>query len=148
MTLADALATTTLLFLDTAPVIYFVEEHPHYLPLVETIFDRADSGELRLITSPVTLAECLVLPLRRHQDEIVRAFTEVITNGPQTHMHSIDHRIAFQAAVLRADHNLSLLDALQAAVAMAAGCDAFLTNDPALKRVDSLRVLVLDDFEA
>ena len=47
MRLGDALATTTLLSLDTAPVIYFVEEHPHYLPVVETVFDRADSGEIR-----------------------------------------------------------------------------------------------------
>jgi predicted nucleic acid-binding protein len=52
-----------------------------------------------------------------------------------------------QAAELRARLNLSLTDALQAASAIAAGCDAFLTNDHPLARVTGLRVLVLDDLE-
>jgi predicted nucleic acid-binding protein len=31
--------------------------------------------------------------------------------------------------------------------ALAAGCDAFLTNDRDLKRVTEIRVLLLDDFD-
>jgi predicted nucleic acid-binding protein len=42
---------------------------------------------------------------------------------------------------------LSLPDALQAAVALVAGCDAFLTNDAVLKRVTELRVITLDEVE-
>jgi predicted nucleic acid-binding protein len=42
---------------------------------------------------------------------------------------------------------LRLPDALQIAVALEAGCEAFLTNDLTLKRVVELRVLVLDDLE-
>lgn len=146
MILDDALTTTRLLFLDTAPVIYFVEEHPRYLSVVETVFQRADAGQVTLVTSPVTLAECLVLPLRQGQHAFIQAFTEIVVNGPQSRMNPIDHHIALEAAALRARHNLSLLDAFQAAVALATGCDAFLTNDPGLRRVESLRVLVLDDF--
>ncbi len=37
-------------------------------------------------------------------------------------------------------------DALQVAVALEAGCEAFLTNDAALKRVTALRILVLDEL--
>jgi predicted nucleic acid-binding protein len=40
-----------------------------------------------------------------------------------------------------------LTDALQIAVALEAGCEAFLTNDRTLKRVTELRVLVLDELE-
>ena len=58
----------------------------------------------------------------------------------------LDETIARSAARLRSDLNLSLLDAFQAASALASGCDAFLTNDLALKRVAALRVLVLDEF--
>ena len=44
--------------------------------------------------------------------------------------------------------NLTLTDAFQAAAAIAADCDAFLTNDATLKRVDKLNVIVLDEVEA
>ncbi len=39
-----------------------------------------------------------------------------------------------------------LPDAFQVAVALAADCDAFLTNDATFRRVAELRVLVLDDL--
>ena len=51
------------------------------------------------------------------------------------------------AAKLRARHNLALADALQFAVALAANCQAFLTNDKRLKRVSELSVLVVDELE-
>lgn len=50
--------------LDTAPVIYYVEKHPTYLELVTPVFNRIDAALLTAITSPVTLAECLVAPYR------------------------------------------------------------------------------------
>ena len=42
---------------------------------------------------------------------------------------------------------MRLPDALQLAVALQEGCEAFLTNDPRLKRVAEPRVLVLDELE-
>ena len=32
------------MFLDTAPVIYFVEANPNYLQVVESIFDKIENG--------------------------------------------------------------------------------------------------------
>jgi predicted nucleic acid-binding protein len=52
-----------------------------------------------------------------------------------------------QAAELRARYKLSLIDALQIAAALGAGCDGFLTNDKDLKRVGTLNVLVLSELE-
>ena len=42
---------------------------------------------------------------------------------------------------------MRLPDALQIAVAIQEGCEAFLTNDRRLARVAELRVLLLDDLE-
>lgn len=42
---------------------------------------------------------------------------------------------------------MQLPDALQVAVALERGCEAFLTNDRRLARVTELRVLVLDELE-
>src|SRR5207248_4239340 len=57
MNIADALRNVTRLFLDSAPVIYYVEENPSYLSLVDVIFDGISDGSPTAVTSPVTLAE-------------------------------------------------------------------------------------------
>lgn len=76
-----------------------------------------------------------------------REFAALILAGANTSFVDIDRDVADQAAELRARYNLSLPDAFQAAVALAAGCDAFLTNDATLKRVSELSVIVLDELE-
>lgn len=147
MKIDDALKGVTHIFLDTAPVIYFVENHPLYFPLVENIFNRFDSGNLLAATSPVTLAETLIMPLRLNLTHLQKAFTDVITNGSNTTCFPIDTKIGQQAANLRARYNLPLTDALQIAVALSAGCDAFLTNDLTLKRVVEIQIIVTDELE-
>ena len=44
------------------------------------------------------------------------------------------------------DYNIRLPDALQIAAALAAGCEAFLTNDGGLKRVSEIKVLVVSEL--
>jgi predicted nucleic acid-binding protein len=55
--------------------------------------------------------------------------------------------VAEKAAEVRARYNLKLTDSLQIAAAIAAGCDDFLTNDSALKRVSGITILALGDLE-
>jgi hypothetical protein len=40
---------------DTAIFIYFIEEHPTFLPLVGPLFPEADGGRRQLVTSTLTL---------------------------------------------------------------------------------------------
>lgn len=54
--------------------------------------------------------------------------------------------LAEQAADLRARYNLRTPDAVQIATAIDTGCDAFLTNDIALKRVTEICVIVLSEL--
>ena len=147
MKIAEALQGITHLFLDTAPVIYYVEEHPLFLATVTPIFDRIDSGLLIAVTSPVTLAECLVAPYRLSLIKLQQDFFDLIVHGRYTTFMPLDHEIARQAAELRALYNVTLPDALQIAAALSAGCEAFLTNDGNLDRVKELRVLVVGELE-
>jgi hypothetical protein len=64
MDLTEAVREVRRLFLDTAPVVYYLEGHVRYLPVLEPIFARLDSGALRSVTSPITLSECLIVPYR------------------------------------------------------------------------------------
>ena len=97
-------------------------------------------------TSPITLAECLVHPLQQRDAALVQRFRQVLTADVHTRYTSLD-AAAESAAELRVRYNLSLTDAFQIAAALAAGCDAFLTNDLGLKRVRELTILVLDELE-
>lgn len=144
--ITDRLHNVSRLFLDTAPVIYYVEKNERYLDCVKAIFDRIDDGLIIAVTSPVTLAECLVHPYRRGIVQLQKDFFDLIVNGENTVFTPIDQTISRKAAQLRASHNLSLADALQLATALTAGCDAFLTNDSEIKHVVELDVIVLSEM--
>ena len=147
MSIAEHLQGVSKLFLDTAPVIYFVERNPEYLPYVRVVFEHIRDSLLTAVTSPVTLAECLVRPYRLGQTELQQEFIDLMTGIEGIEFVGIDQTLALQAAQIRARYNLQLPDAFQIAVALAAGCEAFLTNDVIFRRVTELQVLVLDDFD-
>jgi hypothetical protein len=50
------------LALDTAIFIYFIEEHPRFLPVLDLIFAAIDAGRLPAVASSLTLLEVLVIP--------------------------------------------------------------------------------------
>lgn len=146
MKITDALRAVRRLFLDTSPVIYHVEGVAAYQPLTDVVFQQISSGACEAVTSPITLAECLVQPYQKGDLALVQQFRQVITAGAHTRYMSLD-AAADSAAELRARYNLSLTDAFQVAAALGAGCDALLTNDAGLKRVQEITILVLDELE-
>ena len=135
------------IFLDTAPVIYFVEKNPDFAPKIQEIFTRLDDGKLTAVVSPITLAECLVLPYKRKNRDVVQIFTDLLVNSESVLFYPIDEVAADKAANLRARYNLTLTDSLQLAVAIQAECDAFLTNDIDLARVTEIPIIVLSVAE-
>lgn len=147
MRISEALQGVRRLFLDTAPVIYYVERNPTFATRVDVVFERLDDGTLFGATSPVTLAECLVVPCRLGAEKAQQDFRELIVGGAGIKFVPLDVAQAEQAAALRARYNLTLTDAFQIAAALSAGCDALLTNDTDLKRVREIRILVIGDLE-
>lgn len=99
-----------------------------------------------LVTSPVTLAECLQGALQASDSTIQEAFVSLIVHGPNTHFHVIDATTAIRAAELRVKHGLRLPDALQLASALATGCEALLTNDMQFNRVDDLKIVMVSEL--
>ncbi|MBE8989077.1 type II toxin-antitoxin system VapC family toxin [Nostoc sp. LEGE 12450] len=144
MRISDALAGVSSLFLDTAPVIYFVERNPQFVDLVDPIFDRLEA-DITAVVSGITLSECLVGAIRLGLVDLEQAFVDVLQQDEVVFVE-INVAIAREAARIRVRYNLQLPDALQVAAAIIAGCEAFLTNDTALKRVTELRVLVVGEL--
>ncbi|WP_341527033.1 PIN domain-containing protein [Nostoc sp. UHCC 0302] len=144
MRISDALGGVSCLFLDTAPVIYFVERNPQFVDLVDPIFDRLEA-DITAVASGITLSECLVGAIRLGLVDLEQAFVDVLQQDEVVFV-DINASIARQAARIRVHYNLQLPDALQVAAALMAGCETFLTNDTALKRVMELKVLVVGEL--
>lgn len=130
--------------LDTAPVIYFIEEHPSYVARVAPFFESIERGELRAVTSFVTLLEALIVPLRSGRLDLARQYREIILRSRGLDTIALDAGIAEEAARLRANHKLRTADAIQLATALRYGASHFLTNDLALAQFPDISVIVLD----
>lgn len=146
MRVGEALSGVHRIFLDTPPVIYHIEGTSRYVSLTTPIFLQIRSGDVQAVTSSVTLAECLIGPLRRGDPDLMDRFHRAITRGTNTLFVGVDP-VVERAAAIRAKHALSLTDALQAAAAIATGCDALLTNDRDFRRLTEIDVLLLDELE-
>ena len=144
--LSNSIGAGSSLFLDSAPLIYFVEQNPDYFALLSPIFTRIDEGDLTVVTSPITLAECLFYPYKNNDTALVKAFSRRIVTGRNVRSIPITSAIANHSAQLRANYNLGFADAFQVSTAIAAGCDFFITNDRQLKRIQLLDVVVLSDY--
>ena len=76
----------------------------------------------------------------------VKNFYALLSTYPHLEWIAPTLEIADWGARLRADHNLSTTDAIQAATALAGGARAFISNDSTFRRVRGLDVLILDDL--
>lgn len=113
---------------------------------MDELFNYIESNLIRVVTSPVTLTECLILPIRQNNLPQQQLFVDIITAQDTADFIEITSAIARHAAEVRARYNLQLPDAFQVATALATGCEAFLTNDAQLKRVSELKVLVVSEL--
>lgn len=139
-------ASVTRLGLDTPIFIYLIERHPKYLILARTIFDRIDAGVGGGYSSVIIIVAVLTQPKKRNELALERDYNDILIGSEQITLLDVDAAIANTAADLRARHNLRTPDAIQIATALAAGCEAILTNDRRLRRVNDIRVIVLDEL--
>ncbi|NOZ25070.1 MAG: PIN domain-containing protein [Nitrospirae bacterium] len=147
MTLSDELAGIDTLFIDTAPVIYYIEAHPLFGPLVKEIVSSFQSGKLKAFSSVITLTEVLPKPIEKGDEKLAAEFAEFLRHGKNLAMTEISESIAEEAGKLRGRYQfLRTVDAIQVSAAIDVGADAFLTNDKKLKQVNEIKVVVLMDF--
>ena len=142
-----SLITGKLVAFDTAPLIYYIEEHPDYLPLADELFDAFDKGNARGMTSALTLHEVLVKPLRDGRRDLADRYREVLTASANVTIHAIDLSICETAARMRAKYIwLRAPDALQIGTAITNGSQIIVTNDERWSRLTEVEVAVLRDM--
>jgi predicted nucleic acid-binding protein len=135
------------LALDTVVFIYFIEEHPRYLSLLDPVFAAIDKKRLPAFASSLTLLEILVVPYRAGNIPLAERYEQVLTRSRGLRLVDIDRTQLRTAAQLRALHSsLRTPDAIQVSAALSGGCSVLLTNDRDLPAVPGLRILQLRDF--
>lgn len=132
--------------LDTVIFIYFIEEHPQFLPLVEPVFAAIDAGSVEGVTSGLTLLETLVAPYRAGNAPLAERYNALLTRSRGIRMVDLHRPLLRAAAQLRATVRVKTPDALQLAATLSANCAAYLTNDRALPPIPGLRILQLRDY--
>ena len=132
--------------IDTAPFIYFIEHHIKYRSIIRPVFTEIDSGSIEAITSTITLLEVLVHPLRTGDDTLAQKYRDILLSSQGLTTFQILHEVSEMASRLRARYPIRTPDAIQIAVAILYHASSFLTNDPNLKKVSEIKVLLLDDY--
>ena len=127
-----------LLLIDSAPIIYVLEDHPELATVFRPVFEAHDKGRARFAVTTVTLAEVLTGPLAERNEVLAERYRSTLRSW---FVVDLDAEIAESAARLRATCKLKLVAAVQAASALTIGADALVTHDRDFSALLDLRVL-------
>lgn len=147
MTLSEELARINSVFIDTAPIIYYIQAHPEFGPLAREVVMAFQSGNVIAYSSVLTLTEVLAKPIEMNDEPLARRFADFLKYARHLSLIEISEGIAETAGNLRGRYSfLKTIDALQVTAALDVGADAFLTNDAKLKQIKELKVILLKDY--
>lgn len=145
MGLIDALGGRRV-YLDANVFVYAVEEAAPFADALRLLFDAVRRGAVRAITSELTLAETLVVPIREGDRDRQRAFARAIRQRGGLAVMPVTRAVLVEAARLRAAlPALKLPDAIHAATARLSGCGVLLTNDTGFGAVPGVEVVRLSE---
>lgn len=134
----QGLPDQALLLIDSAPIIYVLEDQPKFGPRFKPLFDAHAAGRFRFAITTLTIAEVLTGPLQAGNEALARRYRTILGSWQQV---DLDIDIAESAARLRATLRLRLADAVQVAGALAINAAALVTHDRDFRRVESLRII-------
>ena len=103
-------------FLDTAPLIYFLDDDVNFGQKAKSVFEEILSNGKTIVSSAITCHEYLA--------KIAETAAKI--------------RAEY--------HDFKAMDSLQLAVAAETGCDVFLTNDKQLKQYKGMNCITLEEW--
>lgn len=137
----DFLENNALVTVDTAPIIYLLEDHPQFAEEFLPLFQMIESGQIQAVVSPVTIAEIVAGPLNNGNEILASRYYEVLTSGSHWLVQELTAEISFLAARIRIRYHLKLPDAIQIATAIHTGSSALITHDRDFHGVDEIKII-------
>src|SRR3990172_7626033 len=123
---------------DSAPLIYFLEDHRTLAARLAPLFEAEAAGSIEIVVSAIAVAEVLAGPLKAGNEALAGRYRRALAAWQ---IVPVDVELAILAARLRAAHGLRLPDAIHAATAISTGCAALVTHDRDFSRLKGLRVI-------
>ena len=133
-------------FVDTAPIIYFLENSSLYMKAMGNFFVKCKKEHIQIVTSTLTIEEYLVSPYSNGKMEYVDNFKKFI-EYMNIEVVDIDSVMEEQGAKIRGKYkSFKAMDALQIATAIIKKCDMFFTNDKQLRQEKELPCMTMEDI--
>ena len=126
------------LYLDTAPVIYVVEQVPDFS---EKILHYIQKPDTELVVSDLTWMECRVKPLTENKETLLADYDKFFSQSI-IEIVELSRRVLERAAHIRSQYNIKTPDAIHLGAAIISKCDIFLTNDRRLERFKDTHITV------
>jgi predicted nucleic acid-binding protein len=135
-----------IIFLDTAALIYFFEQHPDFFPALEAFFDQLYKTDAQAITSIITYIELTTHPARRGKKQLARKYRDYLTNSENISLFPLDIGIADHVVEMRAKYHFKTPDAIQLGTAVACGADYIITNDKSWQKFKEIKVILVGEL--
>lgn len=134
------------IYIDANIIIYFIEGWAGAQENIARFFSYVDEHNLRLVTSEITVAECLYGVYRAGRTELVERYKEIFDDIGAFDLVPVELGICEHAAKIGGAGNLKLIDAIHVTSAIEVGCDVFVTNDRGIKAMPTLKVVQLSSL--
>ena len=133
-------------YLDTAPIIYFLEKNPQWYEKIEVFLYKGIQEEFQFVTSVITNIEYLVVPTRNVNVLAINNYWDFL-RSLDVQVLQINREIAEIAVKLRAKYaGIKTADAIQLAASLHVNCDIFLSNDKQLLQVKEVPAKLMDQL--
>ena len=132
-------------YIDTPILIYTLENHPDFYPLLQSLWAKFGNSEISISTSELIITEALVSPLRGGDARSIANYEQLIFHAG-INLIPIDRNILLAATNLRAKYRIKTPDAIHAATSLLRGCNRFITNDKGFRNIAGLPVLILSEI--
>ncbi|MDZ7662837.1 type II toxin-antitoxin system VapC family toxin [Thiohalophilus sp.] len=127
--------------IDTAPLIYLLEDNTTFLETYLPLFEEIEAGRLRGVVSVVTLAELLAGPLRNGDEILADRYYQSLSSSSHWQVQEMNASLAFTAARIRIRYGLKLPDAIQVATAIYTNSAALVVHDRDFRQVTEIPVI-------
>lgn len=140
------LDSSSVVFFDTAPFIYYFEDHPAYGQKVDYLIELIYRRDCSFVTSFITYLELITKPKQLKREDLVAKYRDFFTNSESLSLYPFNLMVSEKAADIRVLYGFKTPDAIQIATALICGVDLIITNDTEWKKIHEIRVLTLNDL--
>ena len=132
-------------YLDSNILIYLLENSPRWGAPARSLLTACAAGQVDAVVGEAVVAEVMVGAFRSGSDDLLGKTTALFSDGPMT-VVGHDGGVFLEAARIRARVGGHLIDALHVATAIAAGCDAVVSQDSRMPRIPAMPILRVDEI--